>query len=113
MPQDTHPETPVPPPTVTLDPAPALKNNPDRDRYELWSGDDLVGVEGYENADDGNLVLLHTVVTHDYGRAGFGRLLVAQVLDDVTAQGRKVVPVCTYVQSFIERFPQYQAVVAD
>ncbi|MFM9376300.1 GNAT family N-acetyltransferase [Gordonia sp. VNK21] len=101
----------VPPPTVVLDPPPELRANPDRDRYELWSGDELVGVEGYERTADGNLILLHTVVTEKFGRAGFARLLVASVLDDVAAQGRTITPVCTYVQRFLERFPQYQVLV--
>lgn len=104
--------TPVPPPTITLDPSPTLRDNPDRDRYELWSGDELVGVEGYERTDDGNLVLLHTVVTEKFGRAGFARLLLSGVFDDVAARDIKVIPVCTYAQQFIERFPQYQPLVA-
>ncbi|GAC58513.1 hypothetical protein GOHSU_42_00050 [Gordonia hirsuta DSM 44140 = NBRC 16056] len=104
---------PVPPPTVTLDPAPVLRENPDRDRYELWSGDELVGVEGYERTDSGDLILLHTVVTEKFGRAGFARLLVSQVLEDAADRGFTVTPVCTYVQQFLERFPQYRSVVAD
>lgn len=103
---------PVPPPTVTLDPAPTLRNNPDRDRYELWSGDELVGVEGYERAENGDLTLLHTVVTEKFGRAGFARVLVSAVLDDAQTRGITVTPVCTYVQNFVERFPQYRAVLA-
>lgn len=111
--EDMPSETPVPPPTVTLDPEPALRHNPDRDRYELWSGDELVGVEGYERGADGNLILLHTVVTEKFGRAGFARLLVSKVLDDVAAHGGTVTPVCTYVRDFLERFPQYRDLGAD
>lgn len=106
------PEVPVPPPTVLLDPPPALRDNPDRDRYELWSGDELIGVEGYERGADGTLILLHTVVTEKFGRAGLARLLVSLVLDDVTARGGSVTPVCTYVHSFLTRFPQYRSTVA-
>ncbi|MEZ5211321.1 MULTISPECIES: GNAT family N-acetyltransferase [unclassified Gordonia (in: high G+C Gram-positive bacteria)] len=105
-------ENPVPPPTVTLEPTPRLRDNPDRDRYELWSGDELVGVEGYERDADGHLVLLHTVVTEKFGHAGFARLLVHEVLDDAAARGVTVRPVCTYVQKFVERFPQYRSVIA-
>ncbi len=85
---------------------------PDRDRYELWSGDELIGVEGYEPREDGTVVLLHTVVTEKYGRAGFARLLVSSVLDELTTQGTTIVPVCTYVQKFLDRFPQYRTAVA-
>ncbi|WP_132993606.1 GNAT family N-acetyltransferase [Gordonia zhaorongruii] len=105
--------TPVPPPTVQLEHEPELRHNPDRDRYELWSGEELIGVAGYETNDSGDLILLHTVVTERFARAGFARLLVATLLDTIESEGRHVVPVCTYTQSFIERFPQYRDVVAD
>lgn len=101
-------ENPVPPPTVVLNPTPALRDNPDRDRYELWSGDELVGLAGYERTGDGNLTLLHVVVTEKFGRAGFARVLLSELFDDVAARGIGVVPVCTYAQNFVERFPQYQ-----
>lgn len=104
---------PVPPPTITLDPPPELRDNPDRDRYELWSGDEMIGLEGYRREDNGDLVLLHTVVTEKYGRSGFARLLVASVLDDVAGRGGRVIPVCTYVESFLSRFPQYRGLLAD
>ncbi|MFZ2510362.1 MAG: GNAT family N-acetyltransferase [Gordonia sp. (in: high G+C Gram-positive bacteria)] len=103
---------PVPPPSVSLDPTPALRDNPDRDRYELWSGDDLIGVEGYERAENGDLTLLHTVVTEKFGRAGFARLLLSEMFADIDARGVKVRAVCTYAQQFVERFPQYQRFVA-
>ena len=106
-------EIPVPPPTLALDPEPALRDNPGSERYELWSGDELIGLEGYRHRDDGPLVLLHTIATDAYERKGFARLLVRSVLDEVAAQGLTIVPVCTYVRSFLERFPQYQVLVAD
>lgn len=105
-------ENPVPPPTVTLDPAPALRDNPDRDRYELWSGDELVGLAGYDRTDNGDLTVLHVVVTEKFGRAGFARLLLVELFDDVDTRGIKVIPVCTYARNFVERFPQYRRYVA-
>ncbi|MFT3662709.1 MAG: GNAT family N-acetyltransferase [Gordonia sp. (in: high G+C Gram-positive bacteria)] len=104
--------TPVPPPTVTLDPAPALRDNPDRDRYELWSGDELVGLAGYELTSEDTMTLLHVVVTEKFGQSGFARLLLSLMFDDLDARGIKAVPVCTYAQQFIERFPQYRRSVA-
>ncbi|WP_161896184.1 GNAT family N-acetyltransferase [Gordonia spumicola] len=106
----TH-DTPVPPPTMDLDPEPELRHNPDRDRYELWSGDELIGLAGYERTTGGDVVVLHTVVTERFGKAGFARLLTVRLLDALDAEGRQVVPVCTYLQKFIERFPQYERMV--
>ncbi len=106
-------EIPVPPPTLALDPEPALRDNPGSERFELWSGDELIGLEGYQRRDDGTIVLPHTIANDAYEKKGFARLLVHSVLDEVAAQGLKIVPVCTYVQSFLTRFPQYQRLVAD
>lgn len=103
---------PVPPPTLELSQALRLFDNPVRDRYELWAGDELIGVEGYELTGGGDVILLHTVIMEKFGKHGFARGLVSRVLDDCEVRGRKVLPVCTYVRDFIERFPQYQQVVA-
>ena len=101
----------VPPPTLDLGESLRLFDNPVCDRYELWSGDDLIGEEGYEVTDHGDVILLHTVVMEKFGKQGFARALVAGVLEDLRSRNRRVIPVCTYVRSFISRFPQYQDVV--
>ena len=101
----------VPPPTMALAGPVRLFDNPVRDRYELWSGEELIGVEGYELTDRGEVILLHTVVMERFGHKGFARALVAGVLDDARSRERQVIPVCTYVRSFLARFPQYQDVV--
>ncbi len=103
----------VPPPTLELTEPLRLFDNPVRDRYELWSGDELIGVEGYEFTDHGDMILLHTVVMEKFGRQGFARALVSGVFEDARARNRGVIPVCTYVRSFLTRFPQYQDVVAS
>ena len=103
----------VPPPTLELGESLRLFDNPVRDRYELWSGDELIGVEGYEVTEHGDVILLHTVVMEKFGKQGFARALVSGVLDDLRSRGRRVIPVCTYVRSFIARFPQSQDVVAS
>ncbi|MFC7754703.1 GNAT family N-acetyltransferase [Tsukamurella soli] len=102
----------VPPPTMELAEPLRLFDNPVRDRYEMWSGDELIGVEGYEVTEHGDVILLHTVVMEKFGQQGFARGLVRGVLDDAAARGRHVIPVCTYVRKFIARFPQYQELVA-
>ncbi|MDF0529484.1 GNAT family N-acetyltransferase [Tsukamurella sp. 8F] len=102
----------VPPPTLELDEPLRLFDNPVRDRFEVWSGDELIGVEGYEITDHGDVILLHTVVMEKFGQQGFGRALVQGVLDDAAARGRRIIPVCTYVRRFISRYPQYQELVA-
>ncbi|CAM3895971.1 MULTISPECIES: GNAT family N-acetyltransferase [Tsukamurella] len=102
----------VPPPTLELGEL-RLYDNPVRDRFELWSRDELIGVVGYELTDHGDVILLHTVVMEKFGKQGFARAIVSGVLDDARSRERQVIPVCTYVRGFLARFPQYQDVVAS
>ncbi|ADG80312.1 N-acetyltransferase domain-containing protein OS=Tsukamurella paurometabola (strain ATCC 8368 / DSM / CCUG 35730 / CIP 100753 / JCM 10117 / KCTC 9821 /NBRC 16120 / NCIMB 702349 / NCTC 13040) OX=521096 GN=Tpau_3734 PE=4 SV=1 [Tsukamurella paurometabola] len=102
----------VPPPTLELGEL-RLYDNPVRDRYELWSRDELIGVVGYELTDHGDVILLHTVVMEKFGKQGFARAIVSGVLDDARSRERQVIPVCTYVRGFLTRFPQYQDVVVS
>ncbi len=111
QPADQH-AVEVPKPTLELAAPLRLFDNPVRDRFELWAGDELIGVEGYELTGHGDMILLHTVVMEKFGKHGFARALVQGVLDDAAARGRHVIPVCTYVRKFISRFPQYQSLVA-
>jgi len=48
-------------------------------------------------------VFHHTVVEEEFGGRGLAGLLVAKALDDAREQGRKVVPVCSYVSGWIKR----------
>lgn len=63
---------------------------------------------------DGNrLALTHTVVYDRFGGRGFAAQLVKFVLDDIRANGQTVVPVCSYVQSYLAKHPEYNDLVAS
>ncbi|WOC11736.1 GNAT family N-acetyltransferase [Gordonia sp. MP11Mi] len=89
----------------------------ERERYRADLVDDDSGpVEvGYiDYTTDGvNLALTHTVIYDRWGGRGFAAELVKQVLDDIRANGRSVVPVCTYVASYLEKHPEYSDLVAS
>lgn len=104
---------PVPEPIIELPDGLELVENTDRDRFELWTGGTFLGLEGYEIAADGTYVLLHTVIEEEFGRKGIARALVARVLDLLRERGIKVRAVCTYVQDFVERFPDYKDLLVD
>ena len=88
-----------------------LVDNTDRDRFELWDGQTILGMVAYQR--DGEVdTLLHTVVEEDYGHQGVARLLVSLVMTRLRLDDRRFVPVCTYITRFLGRFPQYKDLVA-
>ena len=50
-------------------------------------------------------------VDPDAGGGGVGSTLVRGALDDVRANGRRVVPRCSFVRGYIERHPDYADLV--
>jgi predicted GNAT family acetyltransferase len=80
-------------------------HNPAKHRYELE-------VEGYLAATyyklaDGVITFVHTEVAPELGGKGVGSKLVKGALDQVRAEGLKVVAQCPFVKAWIEKHPDY------
>jgi predicted GNAT family acetyltransferase len=89
---------------------PRVVDNPAELRYELWRGSDVAGQIRYA-LEPGLVVLIHTEVAEAVEGQGLGSLLVRGALDDIRARGLKVVPVCPFVLSYLERHPEYADLV--
>lgn len=89
-----------------------VRDNQSRARYEIWVGDELAGIEGYEIDDDGVITLLHTIIDEKFSRQGYARAMVRGILDGMRMRQQTFRPVCTYVQRFLKRFPEYHDLVA-
>lgn len=92
----------------------------ERFRAEILDEDGLPTEVGYldytrdsGHSDGDHLALTHTVVFDQYGGRGYAAELVRQVLDDVRADGNKVIPVCSYVVKYLEKNPQYTDLVVS
>jgi predicted GNAT family acetyltransferase len=83
-----------------------LRNNPERSRYELVIGDDVVGVADYDIEGD-VVVFPHTEIEESRRGQGLGAQLVQFALDDVRTTNRRVVARCWYVREFIAEHPEY------
>jgi predicted GNAT family acetyltransferase len=86
-------------------------DNPEDQRYELWLGETLAGVIVYRPRPDA-LALVHTEVDPAFEGRGLAAKLVAAALDDVRRRGLKIVPLCPYVRSYLERHPDDTDLVA-
>ena len=61
---------------------------------------------------EGRITFTHTNVPPAYQRQGLAAQLVEVGLNWAKAQGLKVVPACSYVQSYLQRHPEWQHLVA-
>jgi predicted GNAT family acetyltransferase len=84
---------------------------PDHHRYELRSGDELVGFIDYRV--HGDLIrLLHTEVLPAFNGQGHAGTLARSALDDARTRGLSVDPVCPYVAAYVAKHPEYADLVA-
>jgi uncharacterized protein len=90
---------------------PTVVNVPEASRYELRDGERMIGELAYRRR-NGRMALIHTEVDEALERRGLGSRLVAAALDDSRREGLEVVPLCPFVEAFIERHPEYQDLVA-
>jgi len=84
-----------------------VRNNREQSRYELVVDAEVVGVADYRREGDA-LVFPHTQVKSSVRGRGMGARLVQAALDDVRAEGHRVVPRCWFVAEFIDANPEYQ-----
>ncbi|WP_345751034.1 GNAT family N-acetyltransferase [Microbacterium rhizophilus] len=100
-----------------MDPDIVVTDNPEHARYEAHIADPetgeraLAGVLAYDDAVDAR-TLLHTVVWEEHSGHGIGGLLATRAFAEARERGVKIVPVCTFVQSWLERHPDQADLVA-
>ncbi|HKC21259.1 MAG TPA: GNAT family N-acetyltransferase [Gaiellaceae bacterium] len=83
-----------------------VRDNPEQSRFELIDGAELVGEILYRRYPD-RIVLVHTEVSPALEGQGLASRLVAGALDDIGAEGLRVVPVCPFVRAYLQRHPEY------
>ena len=82
-----------------------VRDNSDALRYELVVDDDVVGEIDYRRSHDA-VVLVHTEVSPALAGRGLGGRLVAGALEDIRAQGLRVVAVCPFVRAYLRDHPE-------
>jgi predicted GNAT family acetyltransferase len=82
-----------------------IVNNKAKHRYEL-------AVEGhiaatYYSIADGVITFIHTEVPPELGGKGIASQLIKGALDQVRADGLKVIAQCPFVKAYIDKHPDY------
>jgi predicted GNAT family acetyltransferase len=78
-----------------------VRNNPAKQRYELWVDGQRVGHANYRLG-NGRIALVHTKVYEPHESLGLGTQLARVALDDARARGLMVMPFCPFIADFIE-----------
>lgn len=84
-----------------------VRNNERENRYELMLDDNEVAFAAYDRR-NGAVAFTHTEVPPDREGEGIGSRLIKGALHDIRAKHLKVVPLCTFVASYIDHHPEEQ-----
>ncbi|WP_413464468.1 GNAT family N-acetyltransferase [Corynebacterium sp. 22KM0430] len=85
----------------------AITHEAQNHRYVLSVEGEEAGFAEYVPQGEGVLNFNHTVVHEAFQGKGLSKVLVRGALDDVRAEGKKIVATCSAVQHFISRNPEY------
>jgi predicted GNAT family acetyltransferase len=83
-----------------------VSNNRTHHRYELTVDGHLAAA--YYRIADGVITFIHTEVPPELGGKGIGSKLIKGALDQVRAEGLKVIALCPFVKAFIDKNAAYQ-----
>lgn len=87
-----------------------VQDNADRRRFEIAVDDAFAGELQYVDV-DGRRVFTHIEVGEDFAGMGLARSLTRQSLDSTRGAGMRIVVVCPYVKSFLDKTDEYDAEV--
>lgn len=84
-----------------------VRDDRDASRYVIEQGGQVVGAAYYKRFDD-HIVFTHTEVDEGHQGEGLASELVQSALDDTRNAGLRVVALCPYVRSWLQRHEAYQ-----
>lgn len=86
--------------------SPEIAENPDRSRFELRLDGELVGVADYIRAESVDSFVRTETLASFRGR-GLASQLTEFTLATSRAEGREILPYCSFVSEYIATHPQY------
>ena len=93
----------------TESPEISVRHNPAENRFEALVDGHLAVVE--YRYDGGRLVFTHTFVPPELRGRGVAERLVRAALEWARAEGKSIVPLCSYVAAFVRRHAEFQTLV--
>jgi len=81
-----------------------VRDNPDKNRYEIHDGEELAGFSEYKLS-PGKIAFTHTEIDPAFNGRGLARQLVTEALEDARRRELAVLPFCPYVRKVIASDP--------
>ncbi|GAB2750971.1 GNAT family N-acetyltransferase [Salinifilum aidingensis] len=88
----------------------AVARSADRERYEITADGQQAGHTTYVDRGE-QRIFYHTEIGADFGGRGLGSTLISRALADSRAAGLRLVPVCPFVQKYLENHHEVDDVV--
>ncbi|MCU1448982.1 MAG: GCN5-related N-acetyltransferase [Acidimicrobiales bacterium] len=89
-----------------------LRDNQAEHRFEGLVDGAVAGyVRYHRRPSDGAVVLIHTEVDPAYEGEGVGSALARATLDQLRADGSKIVPLCPFIAGYVKRHSEYAELV--
>ncbi len=85
--------------------ASAVIDAPERKRFELRDGDEVLGWLDYLPAGP-SVILDHTEVEKQHQGEGLGGRLVRETLEQLAERGKTALPTCPFATAYIHRHPE-------
>lgn len=89
-----------------------VADDADRERYEIRVDGRLAGFVKYRLR-PGSIELVHTEINDEFEGRGLGSQLISFALDDARERGLAVLPICPFVNDYMQRHRQYSDLVPE
>lgn len=90
---------------MTSDPSFSVIEKPEHGRFELLRDDNLVGFASYQLQGD-SVVVPHVETLPEYRGQGYAARLMEGLLDIIEADGRGIVPHCSFAAGHVRDNPR-------
>ncbi len=85
----------------------AIRDNPERQRFEADLGDGSLAVAEYD-LPPGKIRFLHTEVPPEHEGKGIGSALIRYALNEVRRRDLKVIPICPFFAAYMQKHAEVQ-----
>lgn len=86
-----------------------ILNNQEKNQFEAVTEDKVIGLINYIiDKEDNTITVPHTEVNPEYEGQGIAGAMTQELLEYAKNKNLKVIPICPYTRTYIDRHPQYK-----